>query len=498
MNALMGIDLGTSGVKTVVMREDGRHIAAACQAYSIDVRETGYAEQDPEVWWASACLAIAETIQTGKQSGNAIAGVGLSGQMHGLVAIGTDGRALRPAIIWADQRTIEQKELLESLYTKEDFGACVQNPISTGFMLLSLLWIKQNEPSIYNKIWKVLLPKDYIRFRLTGEIGTDTTDASGTLAYDVIRKEWSKELLDALGLDRGMFPPVSEPWAISGSVTREASEVCHLPEGTCVVFGGADQPMQAIGNGIIRPGLVSCTIGTGGQLLSPAWTPRYDKLLRTHTFVHAVPDQWYTMAAVLNAGLAHRWLAEQVLRNTDYSIMNAMAESIAPGSEGLIFLPYLAGERTPHMDPYAKGILFGFTLKHRDAHIVRAVMEGVCFALREGLDIMRQLGTNVQEMVLAGGGARSLLWQQMLADIFDCEVYLSDVEEQACTGAAMMAGVGCGVYGNVIEACGQVVRRNTNPVVPNRDNISLYNEQYALYQQVYTQNKPLFRRSIVE
>lgn len=495
MKALMGIDLGTSGVKTAVIDRNGRIVGLAQRDYAIDTPQPGYAEQDPEAWWSAACAAAAEALRRSGLAGRDIAGIGLSGQMHGLVAVGADGRALRPAILWCDQRTAGEKERLERLVPRERLGELARNAPAAGFLLLSLMWLMEHEPGTYQQIGTVLLPKDYVRYRLIGELGTDTTDASATLAYDVARNEWSRELLERAGLDAALFPRLGRPWETAGRVTAAAAaRLGGVPAGVPVVYGGADQPMQALGNGILRPGTASCTLGTGGQLFVPVDSPVYDPELRTHTFTHAAPGRWYMMAAILNAGLAHKWLVGQVLRQSDYALADRKAEGVPAGAEGLLFLPYLTGERTPHMDPYAQGMFFGLTLRHTDAHLIRAVLEGVAFALRDGWEIFRSLGVRTERVVASGGGAKSALWRQIIADVLGCDIYPSAMKEQACVGAALTAGIGCGFYADVEEACSAAVRSGVSPVTPIRGNVSVYEERYARFRELYASNRALFRQ----
>jgi xylulokinase len=494
MTALLGIDLGTSSVKTVIIEPDGRIIGFSQKDYLIDIPQTGYAEQAPAAWWNAVCTTVMDAIHQTGSRGSDIAGVGLSGQMHGLVALDINGNVLRPAIIWCDQRSTEQKSQLEALLSPEELGRYIQNPVSTGFLLLSLMWLQKYEPETYSKIWKVMLPKDYIRYLLTGQIGTDTTDASGTLAYDVVNKRWSNELLNKLGIDISLFPQVGEPWEAAGTVCSKASAETLLTTGTPVVYGGADQPMQAVGNGIIQPGTISCTIGTGGQLFAPVNLPIYDPLLRTHTFSHAVPNKWYLMGAVLNAGLSHKWLLDNIIYNRDLAQMDDRAAVVPAGAEGLMFLPYLTGERTPHMDPYARGAMLGLTLKHNDAHMVRAVLEGVAFALYDSLQLIQSLSVKTDRIVASGGGARSPIWLQIIADVFGCDIYASAMKEQSCIGAAIMAGVGCKIYDSIEAACEVVVKRNEVPVRPILANVSIYKELHVLYGEFYHVNKALFKK----
>lgn len=492
MSILLGIDIGTSSVKSMLMDVEGRMLGFSQIEYEISMTSPGYAEQDPEVWWELTCRTIALALDQAGIEANRITGIGLSGQMHGLVALDQGGKVVRPAIIWCDQRTTTEKNVIENMFTREQLGELIQNPAATGFQLLSLMWMKENEPDQYRRIRHVILPKDYVRYRLTGEIAGDTTDASSTSAYHVKEKRWSTELLERISIDPAMFPQVGEPWEISGMVTSHAAIESRLHEGTAVVYGGADQAMQAIGNGIITPGTISCTIGTGGQLFAPTTTPIYDSLLRTHTYVHAVPNRWYLLGASMSAGLSLKWLAGQVLRRTDYLELDQLAEKISAGSEGLIFLPYLNGVRTPHMNPHATGMLFGLTLNHSDAHLVRSVLEGVGYSMRDSLEIFKSIGVNMDRIIISGGGAKSRLWKQILADILGSKVYTSTMKEQACFGAAMMAGVGVGAYSSIESACASIVRIHEQPITPVVENIEIYESRYRVYQQLYQNNRELF------
>lgn len=492
MSLLMGIDLGTSSVKAMVTNASGHVLGFAQQEYGIDIPSSGHAEQNPDTWWELVKRTSELAIARSGYPGAAIRGIGLSGQMHGLVALDREGRVLRPAIIWCDQRSIPQRDAIASLFTAEQLGDMIQNPMSTGFLLLSLMWIRAHEPGIYRRIAHVMLPKDYIRYRLTGEIGTETTDASGTSAFDVAARQWSEPLLNTAGLDPAMFPAAGNPWDVAGYVSRSTEAETVFRSGTPVVYGGADQAMQAIGNGVIEAGDVSCTIGTGGQLLSPMLTPAYDKQLRTHTYVHAVRDRWYLLAATMSAGLSLKWLATQILRNDDYKALDRMADDVPAGSNGLVFLPYLTGDRTPHMDPYSRGLFFGLKLEHRDAHLVRAVLEGVCFSLRDGMEIFKSLGCGMQRIIVSGGGAKSELWKQIVADTLNCEVYVNSTEEQACLGAAAMAGVGIRLYSSVEDACGTLVRIKPEPTIPRREHTDIYERNYAIYTRLYESNRAIF------
>jgi len=491
---LMGIDIGTSSVKALLMDERGRQLGLAQEAYDIRVPAPGYAEQDPDQWWELACRASRAAVARAGVAADRIAAVGLSGQMHGLVALDEDGRPVRPAMIWCDQRSAAQKRKLERILPPEEMGRLVQNPAATGFQLLSLMWLRENEPDVYRRVRAVLLPKDYVRYRLTGRIGTETTDASGTSAFSVAERRWSAELLAKLELDPALFPAVSEPWQIGGTVTPAAAAEAGLSPGTPIVFGGADQAMQAVGNGIVDPGTVSCTIGTGGQLFTPIDSPVYDHELRTHTYIHAVPDRWYLLGASMSAGLSLKWLAGQVLHRGDYAALDELAANVPAGSGDLLFLPYLTGDRTPHMDPSAKGMFFGLALNHSAGHLIRAVLEGVAFSMRDSLEIFKALGVRMDRLIVSGGGARSPLWKTILADVLEADVYTSTMKEQACVGAALVAGVGTGVYESVREACRSVVRIADDPMRPNAAHRGTYARLYEVYKELYHRNRELFPR----
>ncbi|SDX71083.1 xylulokinase [Paenibacillus sp. CF384] len=492
MSLLMGIDIGTSSVKSMVMDTSGRVLGFAQMEYDINIPVSGYAEQNPDDWWELVKKTSAQAIMKAGIDGGALAGIGFSGQMHGLVALDKEGQVLRPSIIWCDQRSIPQKDELESRITTEQLGNMVKNSVSTGFLILSLLWMKENEPDLYSRIDRVMLPKDYVRYRLTGEMGTDTTDASGTSAYDTASLHWSEPLMSLVGIDSKLFPAVGKPWEIAGYVAKQAESESCFKAGTPVVFGGADQAMQAVGNGIIESGDLSVTIGTGGQLFTTIDQPVYDKRLRTHTFVHAVPDRWYLLGATMSAGLSLKWLSSQVLKNSDYKALDRKAKEVPAGSDGLLFLPYLAGDRTPHMDPHASGMFIGLKLNHNDAHLIRAVLEGVCYSLRDGVEIIRSLGVDLKRIIISGGGAKSPLWSQILADVLNRDVYVSTTEEQACVGASIMAGVGVKLYDSVEQACKTIVKLRENPVQPNPGNHAVYDRQYAVYTKLYEHNRDLF------
>ena len=490
--SLLGIDLGTSSIKCVLTDPPGRVQAVAQREYAIDTPHPGWAEQDPQAWWQACTEATSEAV-TG--AADEVEAVSFSGQMHGTVLLDAEGRPLRPAIIWADQRSAHQCEQIYEIVGRDQLAAVTCNPVAAGFMAASLMWLKEHESDTLAQTWRVLLPKDYVRYRLCGAIGSEPSDAVSTLLFDTRRRQWADAIIDALGLPQAAFPAITPSHAVVGEVTSEAAEETGLRAGTPVVAGGGDQPAAAIANGAIAPGTLLSTIGTGGQLLTPASTPTYDVALRTHTFCHVVPDRWFLMGATLSAGLSLRWLRDRVLggkERLDYDQLSASAADVPAGAEGLIFLPYLVGERTPHLDPLARGCFVGLTLRHGVGHLARAVMEGVAFAMRDSLQIFRELGLSFDRVIASGGGARSALWRQIQADVYGLPVATVNVEEQAGVGAAMLAGVGIGTYRDFADAIEKVVEV-TPRAKPDRERAALYSERHGVFDGLYPKLKETFQ-----
>lgn len=493
MSVYLGIDLGTTGLKALLIREDGTICGTGYRQYSISIPVTGYAQQHPEDWWAALKESLADALDNSGVKPSDIAGIGLSGQMHGMVLTDKNDRLLYPAIIWCDQRSSEQVAMVQEIIGREKLGEWTQNPVCVGFQLCSLLWIRCHRPDIYEKICHVLLPKDYIRFLLTGEYGTEPTDACSTLMFDCARQDWSAPLLEALNIDRRLLPDANHlPTDVHGTLTASAAADLELRPGIPVVFGGGDQPMQAIGNGILMPGCVSITLGTGGQIFAPVGNPVYDPKLRTHTFCHATPNTWYVMGAILNCCLAQNWFFDKVLGVHGYGDMHDLAAKSAPGSDGLFFLPYLTGERTPYMDPQARGIFFGLTLGHDRASMTRAVIEGISYALSDAMECMEKLIPHTDRLVLSGGGARSALWKQIIADMLDQPIYTSSMTEEASVGAAVCAMVGTGAYASLSEACKVIVHYEDGFVAPIHSHREFYHEQREVYRELYRVNHTLF------
>ncbi len=503
MSYLIGIDLGTSSLKTILIDEDGKVLGEASEEYPIDTPLPNWAEQDPERWWRATKNTLRKVLTDSGVDKNEIKGISFSGQMHGTVLVDKNGKPLRPSIIWCDQRTIEECAEIVQKVGSDNLLNIACNPAVTGFMGPSVLWVKKNEPEIYDRIYKILSPKDYLRSKLTGRLAAEVTDGSATLLLDVRERSWSRDILKSLDISEDLLPDIFESPVISGNVSRIAAEETGLPEGLPVAGGGGDQEMGAIGNGIFEPGKALVTIGTGGQLFAVIEEVKIDPWQRIHIFCHAIPGRWHVLGAMLCAGLSLRWFRDNLgdiekrtgeLSGIDpYELLGKEAEKVGAGSEGLIFLPYLIGERTPHLDPKARGVFFGLTLRHTKAHLVRAIMEGVVFGLRDALEIFKELGISFTQVVASGGGARSPLWRQIQADIFGTELVTVNVREQAAYGAALLAGVGVGVYDSVKEACERTIKIASH-TYPIEKNVELYEEYYQLYRALYLHLKSDFDR----
>jgi len=491
MSHLLGIDLGTSSVKAVLIDEHGRVAAVAQKEYGIDTPQPTWAEQDPDMWWQSTCAVVSQAVRDGGIGVDDVKAIGFSGQMHGAVFLDRGGSPLRPAIIWADQRSAEQCRRIYDVVGRDRLAELTCNPVAPGFMAASMLWLKENEPDTFKRVHQVLLPKDYIRYRMTGQFASEPSDAASTLLFDTKNRTWSQELLDLLDLPRDILPAVIHSWSVAGDLPQEAAAELGLSAGTPVTAGGGDQPIAAIANGVVEPGLLLATIGTGGQLFTPLAEPAYDAELRTHTFCHAVPETWFIMGAMLSAGLSLKWFRDNVADGVPYEQISEEAANVPPGSDGLIFLPYLVGERTPHMDPKATGCFVGLTLRHTRAHMARAIMEGVAFAMRDSLEIFRELGVTYHKAIASGGGAKSPVWRQIQADVFGVDLITVSVAEQAGVGAALLAGVGVGVFQDVAEACSRAVSYGDG-AEPIEENRRLYDERHAVFRALYPGLKDVF------
>ena len=490
----MGIDVGTGGTRALLVDERGK-IRGSFTAPHEDMRMERplWAEQRPENWWDATIDAVRGAIAEAHMSGRDVRGIGLSGQMHGLVILDKDNQVIRPSLIWCDQRSQAQVDAINRTVGAANVLNSIANPVLTGFTLPKLLWVRDNEPERFARVRKMLLPKDYVRFRLTGEFATEVSDASGTALFDVVRREWSANMIDRLGLDRSILPECHESVDVSSEISASAASLTGLKPGTPVVGGGGDQAASAIGNGIVEPGVVSCTLGTSGVVFAHMEQVAYDPSGRVHTFCHAVPGKWHVMGVTQGAGLSLQWFRNQFARSADYDALMAEASQAPAGAQGLYWLPYLMGERTPHLDATARGGWIGLTAKHTRADMIRALIEGVSYSQKDCLDIIEQLGVTVNSVRVSGGGARSPFWRQVLADVLDKPVVTLETQEGSAYGAALLAMVGTGAFASVASACRALIRE-TKLVAPRVDESAFYRDGHGIYRALYPALKPVFQR----
>jgi xylulokinase len=492
---LLGIDVGTTGTRAVIVRPDGNVIGAATAGHQpMRMAKPAWAEQDPEDWWQATVSAIRAALERSGVKGSEIAGVGLSGQMHGVVLLDGARTVLRPALLWCDQRSQAHCDWITSRVGAERLIKLALNPALTGFSAPKLLWVREHEPALYQRVAHFLLPKDYVRLRLTGEFATDVSDASGTLLFDVAGRRWSKDLIMALGVDERMLPRVFESTEVTGEITAETALLTGLKAGTPVAAGAGDQAASAVGNGVVSPGLTSATVGTSGVIFAYTEEPKLDPQGRIHTFCHAVPGKWHVMGVTQGAGLSLRWFRDELgageTRYAErtgadpYDVMLREAEKAPPGSDGLLFLPYLMGERTPHLDPGARGMWFGLTASHSRAHLIRSILEGVAFSLRDALEIFDELSIPVREVRVSGGGSRSFLWRQIQADVYGREIVSLREAEGSAFGAALLAGVAGGVYASVEESAREAIQVREQ-MLPHPGHLRVYDRQYRVYRRLY-------------
>jgi xylulokinase len=503
MPHLLGIDIGTSGTKTLVCDEDGAVLATAVAEHPISSPKPGWSEQNPEDWWQACCIATKAVLKKAKLKPADIGGIGLSGQMHGSVFLGDGLKALRPALLWNDQRTAEQCQQIESKAGgREALIELVANPALTGFTAPKILWVREHEPKVYDRTRHILLPKDYIRYRMTGDYATEVSDASGTLLLDVVNRTWSDRLLGLLEIDRALLPRLHESPEVTGSLHEEGARALGLRAGIPVVGGGGDQAAGAVGNGIVSSGVVSATLGTSGVVFAHAEQPTRDPQGRVHTMCHAVPGKWCVFGCMLSAGGSFQWLRNQLgqtevalakrKRVDPYQLLIAEAATAPPGSEGLFFLPYLTGERCPHPDPYARGGWIGITARTSRAMLIRSLLEGVTFGMRDALEIMRGMGIDVTQVRASGGGARSDFWRHLQADVYKSPIVVTNAAEGPAYGVALLAGVGTGVWGSVEEACKRSIKQ-VERIAPNKKQSAVYDKLHAVYDKLYYDLKDRFR-----
>lgn len=503
MNYLLGIDIGTSGTKTLLINasKGGEVVASCTKTYPLYTPKPLWAEQEPEDWWQATIASVREVLQESGIDAKQIRGIGLSGQMHGSVFLDANNQVIRPAILWCDQRTQAECDWIMDTVGREKTVELISNPVLTGFTAGKIIWLRNNEPEMYKQVAKVLLPKDYIRLRLTGEFATEVSDASGTALFNVTKRDWAYEMLDAVGIPAEWMPKAYESPEVSGKVSAEASALTGLAEGTPVVGGGGDQAAGAVGNGIVEPGIISSTVGTSGVVFAFADKPVVDPKLRVHTFCHAVPGKWHVMGVMLSAGGSLRWYRDtfadtetavaKALGKDPYDMMCSEAAKAPAGCEGLIFLPYLTGERTPYPDPHARGVFFGITLRSDRTHFVRSVLEGVAYGLRDSFSILDEMGVPVTQVRASGGGARSTVWRQILANVIGHDHVTINIDEGPALGVALLAGVGTGLYPSVADACKSVIKV-TDTVKADPNAKKTYDGFYPIYQSLYQSVKGQF------
>ena len=503
MAYLMGIDIGTSGTKTALFDETGAVVASHTAEYPLYQPQNGYAEQEPADWWNATVEGIRAVLAESGVPAGAVAGIGLSGQMHGLVMLDERGEVLRRSIIWCDQRTAAECEEITQRLGYDRLIAITANPALTGFTASKILWVRNHEPEIYEKCRHILLPKDYVRYMLTGELATEVSDASGMQLLDIPHRCWSGEVLDKLEIDRSLLGKVYESPEVTGQVTRRAAELTGLAEGTIVVGGAGDNAAAAVGTGVVRDGRAFTTIGTSGVVFAHTDRMAIDPKGRVHTFCCAVPGAWHVMGVTQGAGLSLKWFRDNfcgaeketaALMGVDpYYLMDKEAETVPVGANKLLYLPYLMGERTPHLDPDARGVFFGLSAIHTRKDMLRAVMEGVAYSLNDCMAVFREMGVAIDDMMACGGGGTSALWRQMLADLYGCDVKTLASREGPDLGVALLAGVGAGVYASVPEACDAVIKadRVQSPIPENT-------AKYAPFYKLYTELYPAVKASFAE
>ena len=500
MAIYLGIDIGTSGTKTLAISGDGTILASASAEYPLAVPRPGWTEQNPADWW-SATQSTVQEVMTDLDAAD-VKGIGLSGQMHGSVFLDEAGAVIRPALLWNDQRTAaECDEITERAGGRAELIRMVANPALTGFTAPKILWLRNHEPQNADRVRKILLPKDYIRYEITGEFATEVSDASGTLLLDVAARDWSHELLGKLEIDAELLPKVYESPEVSGQLSQAAASRLGLPAGIPVVGGGGDQAAGAVGNGIVRSGVISATMGTSGVVFAHSDEMAFDPEGRLHTFCHAVPGKWHMMGVILSAGGSLQWYRNQFaqseaavalgMQTEPYEVMTQLAQNAPAGCEGLFFLPYLTGERTPHADPNARGAWIGLTPRHGRPALIRSVMEGATYAMLDSLDIIRDLGVPIEEIRVSGGGAKSSFWRQLQADIYGQPVCTINAEEGPAYGVALLAAVGTGGFASVEEACGATIR-TVSRTPPNQSDATLYARHSATFRSLYHALAPQF------
>ncbi len=488
----IGIDSSTTATKALLIDQVGQVLGIGSSEYTYETPQPLWTEQSPNLWWQAAVKSIQQLMdQTGLDPVQ-VKGIGLTGQMHGLVLLDQTGHVLRKAILWNDQRTGAQCDAIRKRIGKENLIRITGNDALTGFTAPKILWVQENEPRIWDQTRQILLPKDYLRYKLTGDYGSDRAGGSGTILFDLAKRNWSPEVLSALGIPAEYLPKTYEGTDATGAVSPKAASELGLPAGIPVYGGGGDQAAAAVGTGAVQSGIVSLSLGTSGVVFATTDSPAVEPEGRLHAFCHALPSKWHLMGVMLSAAGSLRWHRDTFASQLGYDELLTPAGTIPPGSEGLFFLPYLTGERTPYPDPLARGGFVGLTVRHNLAHLTRAVLEGVSFGLRDSFELLKSSGLKeISQVRITGGGAKSPLWRQILADIFQTEIVTVNSEEGAAFGAALLAATGSGAYKNVEEAC-QATIEITGSTLPGTDQ-ALYEELYPLYRDLYPALKPTFQ-----
>ncbi|MFP4697341.1 MAG: xylulokinase [Eubacteriales bacterium] len=477
----LGIDLGTSSVKILAVDEKGKILGDVSKSYPVDYPKSNWAEQNPEEWWQRTKEAIIELIKKYNLPKDDIKSIGFSGQMHGLVALNEEDEVLMPAILWCDQRTFEECEEITNYFGQEKLTEYVGNKALAGFTAPKLLWVKKNRPEIFSKIKHILLPKDYIRFRLSGEYATEVSDASGLLLLDIEKRTWSREMLEYIGVEEEQLPKLYESYEVTGKLTEEVKKELGLSGEILVVGGAGDQAAGAIGTGTVKEGIVSVTLGTSGVVFAAHNEYAVDKDNRLHAFCHA-NGKYHSMGVMLSAASSLKWWVEDVNKGMTFEELLAEAEEVDPSH--LIFLPYLLGERTPYPDPNARGTFIGMDMKTTRGAMTRAVLEGVAFGLKDMLEILKDMNVPIHQIRVIGGGAKSDLWKQIIADIFGQEIQEINTNQGGALGAAILAGMGAGAYNDIEEACATFIKA-VGSVKPNKENVKKYEKIYRLYVEGY-------------
>jgi xylulokinase len=504
MKFLLGIDIGTTSTRALLINENFKLVSSSTGEYKLITPRPGWAEQIPEDWWIATVKTIKDVINKSHVNPKDIVGVGLSGQMHGSVFLDDNGEVIRPAILWNDQRTQKQCELIYETFGHDNFIKLSYNRALPGFTAPKILWLRENEPENYKRVSKILLPKDYVRYKLSKTYATEVSDASGTILMDIPSRNWSDEILSGLAIDRNLLPDIFESEIISSKVSREASKLTGLIEGTPIAGGGSDNAAGGVGSGIIRENLILDSIGTSGVIFTSVNKPLYDPEGRVHSFCHAVKEKWHLTGVTLSAAGSFRWYSDtfgapsEMIKkhpgDSVYSLLDMQAEGIPAGSEKLIFLPYLSGERTPHADPSARGVFFGISYLHKPDHFVRAIMEGVAFSQMDCFLLMSEVaGISTDKIILSGGGSRSRIWRQIIADTLNKKVITLKIDESPSLGAAIIAGKGCGIFPDLTAISDKIISNIDEENNPVDKNVKIYNKIYKIYKSLYASLKDNFK-----